>query len=155
MCRATTGSISGKLVFAVSKGSIPTGMSISSGVITVKNVGTLIYTDLGGIQSGYENFVIYGSPYNGQIQSALIYDFRYVSVGTLKTADAGIYSCTVAYLGSSTAAVTDADTGSFATSGRLTITVNTKSGQAHSSRAQVNRLVTYTAALMGASKLLF
>ena len=156
ICRATAASAVGKLVFAVSKGTIPTGMSISSGLISLKNGGTLIYSDLGGIQSGYENFVIYASPYNGvsAVIGALTYDYRYVSVGTLKTADSATYICSAAYFANTGSAPSDASPTIFQTSGGLTITVNTKSGQAHSARTRVNSLVAYSAAIMGASKLL-
>ena len=135
-------------------------MSLSSGVLSIKNIGTLIYSDVDGIQKGYENFVVYTGAYNAVVSedvavaSTLLYDYRYVNIGTLKTTDSATYVCSAGYLTSGGTA--DYETaGSFATSGALTITVNTKSGQALSARTHVNSFLTYSAAIMGASTLFF
>lgn len=147
VCRASVDQTFNSVIFAVSKGSIPTTMTLSSaGALSIANVGTLIWSDVDGVKSGYENFNIYGSTYNGQMHATFIYDYRFVNVGTLKTTDSGTYHCSAAY-------ITDNSATAVKTSGGLTITVNTQSGQAHSSRTGVNHFLTYSAAILGATKL--
>ena len=139
-----------KLIFIISKGTIPTNATYTPATttLTVNNVGTLIYSDIDGLQSGYENFIIFSTPYlYSTLTNTFDYDLRYVNVGTLKTTDSATYHCSAHFY--------DSAAPEFMTSGGLTITVNTKSGQAHSSRAQVNSMLTYSAAIIGASKLLF
>ena len=156
ICRTNGAGVSNNLIYVISKGTTPTGMALSTGVLTVKNIGTLVYSDVDGIQKGYENFVIYSGAYNSAAGASLLYDYRYVSVGTLKTTDSATYVCSVGSLADGDT-VTDAttDVAIYQTSGGLTITVNTKSGQALSARTHVNSFLTYSAAIMGASKLFF
>ena len=130
ICRATGASIGNSLIYVVSKGTIPTGMTLSSaGALTVKNIGTLIYSDVDGIQKGYENFVIYTGGCNiavsGTVQlgSKLIYDYRYVSVGALKTTDSASYICSAAYIDAgSLAAVDNTTPTTYQTSGAVSYT---------------------------------
>ena len=116
-------------------------------ILTIDNPGTIIWDEMDGLRSGFENFVIYGDNPTDYTYYAQ-YTFRYISIGTLRTEDSGTYHCSACY---STCASAD----DYGSSGALTIQVNTKSGQALSSRSQVNNILTYSAAIMGASKLLF
>ena len=148
MCRAQAVRYVAWVMFAVHKGNAPTDMTIAEATptsLTFANGGPLIYSDLDGVQAGYENFVIFMNAVNGVINEAGEYAIRYVNVGTLMPADAGTYHCS--------ARINSDDY--MMGSGALTITVNTKQGQARSSNTQFSQLLTYSAVLIGASKNLF
>ena len=120
--------------------------------MTLSDAGTLIFDDFEGIQPGFENFVIVPSSYGSAVASGN--DFRYIGVALLKTEDAGTYHCSgVPIYYDSYCNYFDGDDGQ--TSGALTIVVNTKVGQAHSSIAKASQAMTYSALILSASKLLF
>ena len=151
--------------FVITKGASPpseiglTENSVDYMSLGVDNPGTLIYSDYNGLQPGFENFVVivgHQTPYTTQY-------YRYVNVGVLRPDDSGTYHCSATiYYDYDLTGEEDEDVpelpGSelnYPTSGGLTIMVNTKQGQAHSSRAKSANLLTYSAILLGASKLLF
>ena len=148
VCRAKAVGCLATVMFAIHKGNAPSDMTIAETTpttLTFTNGGTLIYSDLDGVQAGYENFVIFMNAVNAVTYEAGEYAIRYVNVGTLMPADSGTYHCSgkiytdILMLGS----------------GGLTITVNTKEGQALSTQKQFSKLLTYSTALMSASKLFF
>ena len=149
LCRAN-GAMIYYTTFVIHKGQAPTGMEVSlAGDFAITGGGTLVYSDLTGPEAGFENIIITtpgGSP--GVVMVAK-YWFRQINVGILMQSDAGTYHCSVMHMTGGTIP------GSFMSSGGLTIVVNTKPGQARSHRAHSNQILTYSAALLGASKLIF
>ena len=141
------------ITFIITKGSQPPTLATITNAspyasLTIANVPSLIYSDFDGLQQGYENIVVIPSAYNTYVGSLAKYVYRYVTIGTLRPTDSGTYHCS-AGIGPGGIA------NYFATSGGLTITVNTKPGQARSARVHVNNFLAYSTALLGASKLLF
>ena len=138
------------LFFAFTKGTKPpSNMTTSYNsyyTLNIENPGTLIYDDFNGIKSGYENIVVYDSNVDASYYSAKT--IRYMNIATLKTTDAGTYHCSAMLSSSSSYS-------GFLTSGAVTIVVNTKAGQAHSTRAFENMFLTYSALVLSASKLFF
>ena len=119
--------------------------------LTISGDGTVIYDDFYGIYAGYENFVVVPGPFQAAYASGR--DYRNVGVALLQPADAGTYHCTgrLSYIYNNYIFY---DYGVIY-SGGLTIMVNTKEGQAKSATTNANKLLTYTALIMGASKFLF
>ena len=152
ICRAYGSNPAGAYLFAISKNSAPTAMKVQSGSITYTGMasGSLVWSDFDGVQMGFENFVVIGTNYisNPVVSSNLVYDRRYINVAVLKTTDTGTYYCSVA-------AITSTSSTPVKSSGALKITVSTKPKQAHSTRAHTNSYLTYSAAIMGAYKLIF
>ena len=110
---------------------------------------TTIYDDFNGVYDGYENIIFLQKSLVGEIAQ---YDYKlYMNIGVLRPADAGTYFCSSALIPFQGGAQTFA----FGNSGAVTIQVNTKPGQAHSSRANSQNFLTYSAMLLSASKLLF
>ena len=146
ICRANGLAISNQLIFIVSKGTIPTTATFdtASATLSVSNMGTLIFSDVDGLQAGFENFVIYTDAYISPVASNLLYQYRYVNVGVLRTEDSATYHCSAYYYHASTPA--------FKTSGGLTVVVNTRSDQARSTKNGINSFLAYSAAILGASK---
>ena len=148
VCRAQATGFITNVMFAIHKGKAPTditGASSAPLTLSYPNGGTLVYSDLNGIESGFENFVISMNPVNRATYTYGMYAFRYVNVGTLMPADSGTYHCSGKIPGDAL----------MMGSGALTITVNTKVGQARSSTTQFSHFMIYSAALMGATKFLF
>ena len=156
-CTFTTDvSYSDSICFSVTKGSnsptiTPTIVS-STGVMSFTySSGTLLYSDIYGIASGYEyiGFNVYGvSTYSSKL-------FLNMGFGLLTQADAGTYHCNTfmySVSGSSAAGYT-LTTSTKNTSGGLTLVVNTKSGQAHSSTIKSSKILTYSTLILGASKI--
>ena len=123
----------------------------SVAAIDLRDAGTVIYDDLTGIYAGFENIAIFSGDLVGSVLATT--STRYVNIGILKPGDAGTYFCSGSILqGFGTP-------GSyplyFFASGGINLMVNTKPGQAHSSFSKPQKLLTYSAMLLGASKLLF
>ena len=137
------------VTFAIHKGTAPTGMSYTKPQLTITGGGTLVYSDVTGLESGFENILIVTSGGSTYYNGGAVYWFRQMSIGVLMQADAGTYHCSGMYYDGGPTS------GYFMSSGGLTIVVNTKPGQARSPRAHYNALLTYTSALLGGSKLLF
>ena len=141
------------VTFVIHKGQAPTGMQATGSppllTVQISGGGTLIYSDETGPQAGYENVIVItpgGSQFFASYAWAT-YFFRLVNIATLRPTDSGTYHCSGMFQDGLAS-------NSFLSSGGLTITVNTKPGQAGSSRAYQNNILTYSAALLGASKLL-
>ena len=150
ICRCDGDAPKNGAVFAISKGTIPTSMTFTATGLTLSNVGSLIWTDVDGIQAGFENFIIIpeATVPSGPMMTNAKYAHRFLNVGTLGASDAGTYHCSVAYLNSIGSPVSN-----FVNSGGLTVVVNTKSDQAGSTATRVNRFLAYSTAVLGASKL--
>ena len=148
-CRAQSDS-SSSFAFSITRGSKPpSGVTYGSTpgptfTVTYSDGGAIIYDDVQGIQAGYENFVV--TRFQGQISALAGNEYLRIGVAALRQADAGTYHCS---------AIVFPTTTTIYTSGGLTINVYTKQGQAHSSKTSVNKLMTYSAMMLGASKLLF
>lgn len=111
--------------------------------VAVSTAGTLIYDDFNGIQAGYENFVIFASYVEADYATDTTR--RYINIYSLQTSDSGTYYCSSIY---------DGEYYIPSVSGALVITVNTKEGQAHSTRVKKADIMTYSALLFSSSKLL-
>ena len=139
----------------ISKGATPPELDYTETnyyELVIDNPGTLIYDDFEGIQPGFENFVVVPGTFSAAAASGN--DYRHVGIALLKPQDAGTYHC------SGIAIYYNTEYGCFddnwySTSGGLTIVVNTKIGQAHSSIAKASQAMTYSALILSASKLLF
>ena len=140
------------MLFAVTKGtSAPTNINVTETGYTYEmvysNAQTIIYDDLNGLYDGFENMLIFSKSFYGEIFSR---NYRmYVNIGTLRLSDAGTYFCTVMvpyYIGNKLMAIAG-----FADTGGVTIQVNTKPGQAHSTRADGRNVLTYSAVLLSAA----
>ena len=137
------------LYFAFTKGNkAPSNMTItypdSFYQFNIEDPGTLVYDDLNGPQPGFENVAIHN--YNSAGSYLTAREVRFMSISSLKSNDAGTYHCS-ALLSPYT------DYGSMLTSGALIINVNTKPGQALSTRAGTNQFLTYSAIMIGTTKL--
>ena len=145
-CKAQSSTGGTGFAFAVTKGSKPPSnvtvdTSGSRPTYTLIDPGTVIYNDVDDVLPGFENFVIIRFFSTGT--SMFGNEYLRLGVGMLRKEDAGTYHCSTVIEGTIT------------TSGGLTINVFTKSGQAHSSQTNANKLMTYSAIMLGASKLLF
>ena len=138
----------GKVV-AITRGSKPpTAMNRVVGALgytstDVTNPGTLIYSDFLGRRPGFENFFFL---FSGIGKTSGYY--MYASV--LRTSDAGTYHCSAYTYNLVTTSIA-----SMFTSGGLNIVVNTKPGQSRSDRIHSSKFLSYSVALMGASKVLY
>ena len=149
-CRGISDTAGRYFVFTITRGSkAPSAISSSTSLgsaftVTYTDAGTVIYNDVEGVKAGYENFVVIRFQ-NSATASAGVELLR-LGVGLLRTQDAGTYHCS---------GITLQDTTPLLTSGGLTINVYTKQGQAGSGQTSANKLITYSALMVGASKLLF
>ena len=150
---------SGYDLFAITKSSkAPSGLTPSYSasanmmVLNVPDANTLIYSDIDGVQGGYENFEIFritAGDYSTNV-------FRAMNIGYLRPTDSGTYYCTAMfYTRSGTAGSYSllSDTSENLTSGAVRIVVNTKPGQAHSAENKSSRLLIYSAVILSALKL--
>ena len=151
--------------FAITRGSSPPSdmyfdLNTSANYfLSVDDPITLIYSDWQGLQTGFENFIVlpgFQSFYTTEF-------FRYVNVGVLRPQDSGTYHCSASLIPDEMMTLDSEDYFEYptwifegrTTSGGVTIMVNTKQDQARSIRAKSANLLTYTVALLGASKILF
>ena len=97
ICRCDGDAPKNGAVFAISKGTIPTSMTFTATGLTLSNVGSLIWTDVDGIQAGFENFIIIpeATVNAGPMMSVAKYARRFLNVATLNTADAGTLFCSL------------------------------------------------------------
>ena len=143
-------------LFSITKGTSPpsnvnlTATSYGSR-LAYTDLQTLIYDDIDGISDGYENILILSKNYLGL---SVNLEFKvYMSIGVLRPSDAGIYFCVASVPKYSVSTATGI--AAFANSGGVTIQVNTKPGQARSSRANAQSFLAYSTVLLSAYKLLF
>ena len=124
--------------------------SLNSGATLVLSVsteqGTYVYSDIDGIQEGYENVIVVPSYFAGLYKSVN----RKLNIQYLRTADSGTYHCTVGFFEVSSF-VLSVPIASI-TSGSVNIVVNRKPGQAFSTNTKSSRFLTYSAVMLAAFK---
>ena len=136
---------------ALTKGSTPPSnidialTAIGYFQMSYTNPGTLIMSMTDGIAKGFENFSFM---FLGQASNQININ---ILISQLRSEDSGTYHCGGIFF------TLEADlsiTGkSYKTSGALTLVVNTKAGQSRSSKDISSKFLTYSAAILGASKI--
>ena len=136
------------LIFAINKASIPANLHYTPGnpsTFTVTDEGRLIYDDYNGVAAGHENFAVIR--YQNEMTNEFGKGSLIIRAMSLTRADAGTYHCS---------AVMRTDPSLTYTSGALNLVINLKPGQARSTRSTIaSKLVTYSAVVLTASKLVF
>ena len=112
--------------------------------------GTIFYDSVNGHSAGYDHIIVTTSfVYPRSSSTVPINAYLAMHIPTLTALDSGTYYCTY---------ITGADpstAASFGSSGSFTLTLTTKAGSSANLSRSNNKVVLYSLALLGASKLVF
>lgn len=154
-CIAESWAYNDTLLFAITRGDSEPILSRTDSrqdflYLYIDEAEEVIYDDVHGVHEGFENFLVFR--HQSEMTKWAAREMRYLNVGVLQPQDSGRYHCVAL---SNNVIDTEYNTPTSWNAGSLVIEVNNAGGLGRSSMRKANNLMTYSALLVGASKIMF